>query len=121
MTGFSLGGCAGSGARLDVSACAGLSQREAVWFGAFNLSLPSRELFYLELCFPAELGGEHPMAKLGNYKTNAQECRALARKAGNEEHRNNLLRMAEAWDNFAVEHERSNRSDQIGGLFQQRN
>jgi hypothetical protein len=35
------------------------------------------------------------------YQLHAHECRALARGVQSEEHRTQLLKMAEAWDNFA--------------------
>lgn len=41
-----------------------------------------------------------------DYRLHAQECRALARSAQNEEQRTQLLKMAEAWENFALERER---------------
>jgi len=46
------------------------------------------------------------MSKAAEYRKHAQECRALARNVQNEEHKNQLLKMAQAWDSFAGEHER---------------
>ena len=46
------------------------------------------------------------MAKAGEYRKHAAECRALARNVKNEQHRIQLLKMADAWENFAVENER---------------
>jgi hypothetical protein len=46
------------------------------------------------------------MKLASEYRQHAQECRALARTAQNEEQRTQLLKMAEAWDNFAAERER---------------
>lgn len=55
------------------------------------------------------------MSKAVEYRKHAGECRALARNVQNEEHRNQLLKMADAWDNFAVESERSERARQTVG------
>jgi hypothetical protein len=52
------------------------------------------------------------MSKAAEYRKHAGECRALARNVQNDEHRNQLLKMADAWDNFAVESERSERARQ---------
>ena len=49
-------------------------------------------------------------AKSQEYRQHSGECRALARAAQNDEHRNQLIKMAEAWDNFAQEAERSERA-----------
>jgi hypothetical protein len=46
------------------------------------------------------------MATAGEYRKHASECRALARNVKNEQHRSQLLKMADAWENFAVENER---------------
>ena len=46
------------------------------------------------------------MATVGEYRKHAAECRALARNVKNEQHRAQLLKMADAWENFAVENER---------------
>jgi len=40
------------------------------------------------------------------YRKHAAECRALARNVKNEQHRTQLLKMADAWENFAVENDR---------------
>jgi hypothetical protein len=45
------------------------------------------------------------MASVAEYRQHAGECRALARKLKDEQQRNQLLRMAEAWDNFAAQSE----------------
>jgi hypothetical protein len=47
------------------------------------------------------------MKKSDEYRQHAEECRALARKAQNEEQRAQLLKMAEAWESFAAERERA--------------
>ena len=47
------------------------------------------------------------MKKRSEYRQHAEECRALARKAQNEQQRIQLLKMAEAWDNLATERERT--------------
>jgi hypothetical protein len=47
------------------------------------------------------------MKKPAEYRQLANECRALARSARNEEHRSQLLKMAEGWDQFAVQSERN--------------
>jgi hypothetical protein len=52
-------------------------------------------------------GKEIPMATAGEYRKHAAECRALARNVKNEQHRIQLLKMADAWENFAVENERA--------------
>jgi hypothetical protein len=46
------------------------------------------------------------MATVGEYRKHAAECRALARNVKNEQHRAQLLKMADAWENFAMENER---------------
>ena len=46
------------------------------------------------------------MTTTGEYRKHAAECRALARNVKNEQHRAQLLKMADAWENFAVENER---------------
>ena len=45
------------------------------------------------------------MQKISNYRRQAEECRLLARKAQSEEHRSQLLIMAETWETLAVERE----------------
>jgi hypothetical protein len=52
------------------------------------------------------------MSKAAQHRHNAQECRNLARRAQNEQHRAQLLRMAEAWEDFAQEAERAERAKQ---------
>ena len=46
------------------------------------------------------------MKKTSEYRKHAQECRAMAQNARNAEERGQLLKMAEAWERFAVERER---------------
>ena len=46
------------------------------------------------------------MKKAQDYRRHALECRALAGKAQNEEHRAHLLTMADNWDSLASERER---------------
>jgi hypothetical protein len=41
-------------------------------------------------------GKEIPMATAGEYRKHAAECRALARNVKNEQHRIQLLKMADA-------------------------
>jgi hypothetical protein len=43
------------------------------------------------------------MKKASEYRQHAEECRALARKLGPSEHRNQLLEMAATWDKLAAE------------------
>jgi hypothetical protein len=50
------------------------------------------------------------MPKAAEYRKHAQECRALARNVQNEEHKSQLLKMADAWDSFAREYERLEQS-----------
>jgi hypothetical protein len=52
------------------------------------------------------------MSKGPQHRRNAEECRALARTAQDEQHRQQLLKMAQAWDNFAYESERAERAKQ---------
>ena len=47
------------------------------------------------------------MLKSNEYRHHRDECRALARKAENDEQRSQLLKMAEIWDKLAQERERS--------------
>ena len=56
------------------------------------------------------------MGTAGEYRKHAAECRALARNVKNEQHRAQLLKMADAWENFAVENERVVRSGQTSKL-----
>jgi len=46
------------------------------------------------------------MRKTSEYRHHRDECRALARKAENDEQRSELLKMAEIWDMLAQEQER---------------
>ncbi len=46
------------------------------------------------------------MSKSTEHRKHAQECRALARNVQNEGHKTQLLKMAAAWDSFAVDRER---------------
>jgi hypothetical protein len=46
------------------------------------------------------------MKKASEYRRHAEECRALASKAGTEEHRLQLLKMADTWVSLADERER---------------
>jgi hypothetical protein len=50
------------------------------------------------------------MSKGVEYRKHAEECRALARNVQNEEHKNQLLKMAEACGSFAAERERLERT-----------
>lgn len=43
------------------------------------------------------------LEKISNYRRQAEECRLLARKAQNDEQRNQLLIMAETWEKLAAE------------------
>ena len=71
---------------------------------------------------PPEVGGLLPMERIGlfglvrvlrprngtmrkveDYKRHAEECRAMARNASNEEHRQGLVRMAETWESLATD------------------
>ena len=45
------------------------------------------------------------MKKAIEYRQHAQECRALARFAQNEEHRVQLIKMAETWEKLAADRE----------------
>lgn len=47
------------------------------------------------------------MTSATEYRKHAQECRALARNVQNDEHKSQLLKMAEAWESFAAERERA--------------
>ena len=46
------------------------------------------------------------MKKTDEYRKHAQECRAMAQSARNAEERGQLLKMADAWERFAIERER---------------
>jgi hypothetical protein len=56
------------------------------------------------------------MTKGAEYRKHAQECRALARNVQNDEHKHQLIKMAEAWDSFAAERERLERSGRASEL-----
>ena len=58
--------------------------------------------------------GVDKMFRAVEYRKHAQECRVLARNVQNEEHKKQLLKMAEAWDKFGEERERSERSSAPG-------
>ena len=45
------------------------------------------------------------MKKAKKYRKHAEECRALARIAQNEEQRRQLLELAETWGSLALEQE----------------
>ncbi len=49
----------------------------------------------------------HGMKKASEYRHHSKECRALAVQAVSEEHRKQLLAMADTWDKLALERERS--------------
>jgi len=44
--------------------------------------------------------------KASEYRQHAQECRALARTTQTDDHRAQLLKMAETWETLATERER---------------
>ena len=46
------------------------------------------------------------MKKASEYRQHAQECRALARTTQTDDHRAQLLKMAETWETLATERER---------------
>ena len=52
------------------------------------------------------------MSKSTEHRKHAQECRALAHNVQNEGHKTQLLKMANAWDSFAVERERQEQQEQ---------
>ena len=55
------------------------------------------------------------MKKASEYRQHATECRALAGKMEQGEHRNQLLEMAATWDRLAVERsERVRRDPELG-------
>jgi hypothetical protein len=60
------------------------------------------------------------MRKVDDYRRHADECRAMARNATNDEHRQGLLNMAETWDRLAADRiaqmERQKRIDALDGL-----
>lgn len=43
------------------------------------------------------------MRKIDDYRKHAQECRAMANRAGSEEHRQMLLQMVETWESLATD------------------
>lgn len=45
------------------------------------------------------------MKKVEEYRAHAAECLAMARRAGNEEQRVQLLKMAETWETLAKQRE----------------
>lgn len=47
------------------------------------------------------------MRKASEYRQHAKECRSLAGHAISEEHRKQLLAMAESWDTLASEREKT--------------
>ena len=56
------------------------------------------------------------MKKASEYRQHAQECRALARNAKADEHRFQLLKMAETWEALAAERERVVRERARAGM-----
>jgi hypothetical protein len=57
------------------------------------------------------------MKKASDYHKHAQECRALAKRMENGEHRDQLLAMAQTWDQLAQQREnkRSNEAPSASG------
>lgn len=53
------------------------------------------------------------MKKASEYKQHALECRALARTTQIDEHRAQLLKMAETWETLAIERERMLREQAV--------
>jgi hypothetical protein len=49
---------------------------------------------------------EQPVKKSSEYREHAEECRVLARKAGSPDHQQQLLKMAETWEQLAIERQR---------------
>jgi hypothetical protein len=47
-----------------------------------------------------------PVKKSSEYREHAEECRVLARKAESPDHQQQLLKMAETWEQLAVERQR---------------
>jgi hypothetical protein len=47
------------------------------------------------------------MRKITDYRNHAEECRAMAAKAANDEQRDTLLDMDRTWDMLAGERERA--------------
>ena len=46
------------------------------------------------------------MEKAEEFRQHAAECRSMAKSTSNEDHRQQLLKMAEIWESLAVERER---------------
>jgi hypothetical protein len=46
-----------------------------------------------------------PMKKAAEYRRHAKDCRELAAKAGKQDQREQLLRMAETWESLALDRE----------------
>jgi hypothetical protein len=53
------------------------------------------------------------MTKIAEYRFHAEQCRTLARTMQNQAERDQLLRIAQAWDRFAAEREK--RAEKSGG------
>jgi hypothetical protein len=49
------------------------------------------------------------MKKADEYRAHAAECIAMARKDQDEEHKRQLLKMAETWEMLAIHRERTSR------------
>ena len=56
------------------------------------------------------------MKKVSEYRQHAAECRSLASGMPNEEQRDQLLSMAETWDQLADERERAKRLDETSAF-----
>jgi hypothetical protein len=48
----------------------------------------------------------NPLQKASEYHLRAEECRGLAAKTNNLEHKTMLQRMAETWENLSLQRER---------------
>jgi hypothetical protein len=48
------------------------------------------------------------MQKAEEFREHADECRKMARSTSNEDHRQQLIKMAEIWESLAKERERMN-------------
>ena len=55
---------------------------------------------------PDDLPGDRTLKKASEYRQHAQECRALARTTQTDDHRTQLVKMAETWEALAAERER---------------
>ena len=55
------------------------------------------------------------MRKAEEFRDHADECRKMARSTSNEDHRQQLLKMAEIWDSLAKERERMESKKQQRG------